>query len=82
MDYTKDQFSKKLLAFFDRHDPEKKAAVPEIVARFHGHEETVFDHLAERYAAIEGTHSKKVSGGGGFSPSVPGNANSGDVPGS
>lgn len=78
MKYTKEEFSQKLMKFFDRHDPAKKMAVPEIVARFHGHEDEVFDHLADRYAEIEGPHAKKISGSSG--PSVPGDANSGDTP--
>lgn len=78
MEYTKAEFSAKLLQFFDRHDPSKKPVVPEIVRKFHGHEEEVLDHLANRYTAKEGKHTKKTSATKG--PSVPSSANAGDTP--
>ncbi len=79
MQYSKEEFTHKLMKFFERHDPAKKFAVPEIVQKFHGHEEVVLDHLSERYAEKEGPHTPKVSGSS-YGPSVPGSANAGDTP--
>lgn len=77
MENSKEAFTKKLLMFFDRHDPSNKRKVPEIVSKFHGHEDEVFEHLTQRYADVEGDeHTKKVSSGEGIS--VPSGANSGD----
>lgn len=80
MEYTKAEFSAKLLQFFDRHDPSKKPVVPEIVKKFHGHEEEVLDHLANRYTTKEGKHTKKTSASATTGPSVPSSANAGGTP--
>lgn len=79
MENSKEAFTKKLLMFFDRHDPSKKRKVPEIVRKFHGHEEEVFEHLTQRYADVEGDeHTKKVDGS--EATSVPNDANAGGLP--
>lgn len=79
MDYTKEEFTEKLIKFFDRHAPSKKKMVPKIVREFHGHEEEVFDHLTRKYADVEGEeHTKKVSGS--EATSAPNAANAGDIP--
>ena len=80
MEYTKEEFTEKLIEFFDRHAPSKKKVVPKIVREFRGKEDEVFDHLTKKYADVEGKeHTKKVSGA--ESMSAPNTANAGDIPG-
>jgi hypothetical protein len=50
MNYTKEEFTQKLLAFFDRHDPLKAHLVEEIVEKFNTKQKEVFDHLTRIYA--------------------------------
>lgn len=79
MENSKEAFTKKLMMFFDRHDPSQKRKVPEIVRKFHGHEEEVFEHLTQKYADVEGEeHTPKVSGGEDIA--VPNGPNAGDLP--
>ena len=77
MDYTKEEFSRKLIEFFDRHDPDKKRMVPAMVEEFQGQEDAVFAELTERYAGKDGDHSEKKSGGGTPVPNTP---NTGGTP--
>lgn len=79
MENSKAEFTKKLLMFFDRHDPSKKRKVPEIVRKFHSHQDEVFEHLTERYADVESEeHTPKVSSGEDVT--VPNNPNAGGLP--
>ena len=50
MNYTKEQFTQKLIEFFNRHDPLKTQLVDDIAERFHDDQETVFKHLTALYA--------------------------------
>lgn len=77
MDYTKEEFSRKLIEFFDRHDPDKKRMVPAMVEEFEGQEEEVFDELTRRYVETDDEHNPKKSGGGTAVPNTP---NTGGTP--
>lgn len=77
MDYTKEEFTRKLIEFFDRHDPDKKRMVPAMVEEFEGQEDEVFAELTSRYVDTDGDHTAKKSGGG---TAVPNNPNTGGTP--
>ncbi len=56
MEESKEVFKRKLMEFFERHDPDKVFLVPKIADKFEGQEDEVYKHLTELYAEKEGHH--------------------------
>lgn len=74
MNYTKEQFTKKLIEFFERHDPLKVELVQDIVSRFNDQQEEVFKHLTALYADKNNIEIGKISNDSIFS--IPPSSNS------
>lgn len=75
MEYSEEVFKKKLVEFFDRHDPEKANIIPDIVEKFSGEQELVFKHLTNLYAEKHGVDDITITNDSIFS--VPGSSHSG-----
>jgi hypothetical protein len=75
MTYTKEQFTKKLIEFFERHDPLKIHLVDEITNRFYDQQEEVFKHLTALYAEKNEIDVGEISNDSIFS--IPPSPNSG-----
>lgn len=54
MHLSKEEFQKKLEAFFQRHDPSKTGHAHRIASRFVNHQDEVFRHLSDLYHEKEG----------------------------
>lgn len=75
MNYSKEEFTKKLIEFFERHDPLKVEVVDEVVEKFNDKQEEVFNHLTQLYAEKHGVDEVTVSNKSIFA--LPRSSNSG-----
>lgn len=71
MNYTREEFQKKIEEFFDRHDSSKRELAHTMSHRFIKHQAEMFEHLSELYHDKEGIHitddrifSESIMGGG------------------
>ena len=75
---NKQEFKRKLIDFFKRHDPKQVSKVDRIAKKFSGSAEIVFRHLTKKYAKKSGADKVVISEGSDFS--IPGTTNSGHIP--
>lgn len=61
MQLSKEMFKKKLVEFFERHDPDKILLAPKIAEEFINHQDRVFQHLTKIYEKDQGNRITEES---------------------
>ena len=56
-----EEFEKKLLEFFDRHDESKRDLAFTIAHRYVNHQDEVFEHLSDIYHKKEGVNATEAT---------------------